>query len=33
VRFFDRPGASGIPLRRTELAESGQLTDVRFAVL
>jgi dihydrofolate reductase len=33
VRFFDRPGASGIPLRRTELAESGQLTDIRFAVL
>jgi dihydrofolate reductase len=33
VRFFDRPGAPAVPLRRVELAESGQLTDLRFAVL
>lgn len=32
VRFFGWPGASAIPLRRTEVVESGQLTDLRFAV-
>ena len=34
VRLFDRPGVTErVPLRRTELAESGQLTDLRFAVV
>jgi dihydrofolate reductase len=33
VRFFDHPGMTRpVPLRRTALAESGQLTDLRFAV-
>jgi hypothetical protein len=32
VRLFDRPGLGPVPLRRTELVESGQLTDMRFAV-
>jgi dihydrofolate reductase len=33
VRFFDRAGsAEPMRLRRTEVAESGQLTDLRFAV-
>jgi dihydrofolate reductase len=34
IRFFDRPGiAELVRLRRTELGESGQLTDLRFEVL
>ena len=33
VRFHDSPGAPRVQLERTALAESGQLTDLRFTVL
>lgn len=34
VRFFDQPGMKErVQLRRTALAESGQLTDLRFTVI
>jgi hypothetical protein len=33
IRFFDHPGMTQpVPLRRIALAESGQPTDLRFAV-
>jgi dihydrofolate reductase len=33
VRLFGRPGARQVDLERTSVAESGQLTDLRFAVV
>jgi dihydrofolate reductase len=33
VRFFDRPRSQQIKLEKTSVAESGQLTDLRFRVL
>jgi dihydrofolate reductase len=33
VRFFDRPGGQPVALAKTTVAESGQLTDLRFRVL
>jgi dihydrofolate reductase len=34
IRFYDRPGTTQpVRLRRTAVAESGQLTDMRFAVV
>ena len=33
VRLFDRPRSGQIKLEKTSVAESGQLTDLRFAVL
>jgi dihydrofolate reductase len=33
VRLFDRPRGRQIKLEKTSVAESGQLTDLRFAVL
>jgi dihydrofolate reductase len=33
VRLFDRPGSHQIKLEKTRVAESGQLTDLRFRVL
>jgi dihydrofolate reductase len=33
VRLFDRPGSPQIKLEKTSVAESGQLTDLRFRVL
>jgi dihydrofolate reductase len=33
VRLFDHPGSQQIKLDRTNVAESGQLTDLRFRVL
>ena len=33
VRFFDHPGSHQIKLEKTNVIESGQLTDLRFRVL
>lgn len=33
IRLFGAPGSERVALRRTTLAESGQITDLRFSVL